>query len=161
MGYEIDFIAVGEGERSGDAIAIRYGNLFGPRSEQMVITIDGGTRESGEALVEHIKRYYNTSQVDIAILTHPDNDHASGMRSILNLLTVRQVAMHLPWNHSSSVKELLDDGRVTSNSIREHTKANLTAAKEIYDLAVEKGIQVVEPFAGQTNGSGLLSLIHI
>ena len=43
MGLEIDFLSVGEGEKSGDAIALRYGNLFGPRSEQTVLVIDGGT----------------------------------------------------------------------------------------------------------------------
>jgi len=53
MGYEIDYIAGGGGSRSGDAIAFRYGSLHGRREEQTVITIDGGTLESGEKLVEH------------------------------------------------------------------------------------------------------------
>ena len=28
IGYEIDFLAVGDGEKSGDAIALRFGNLL-------------------------------------------------------------------------------------------------------------------------------------
>jgi hypothetical protein len=28
MAYEIDFLAVGDGERSGDAIAMRFGNVI-------------------------------------------------------------------------------------------------------------------------------------
>jgi hypothetical protein len=28
IGYEIDFLPVGEGEKSGDAIALRWGNLL-------------------------------------------------------------------------------------------------------------------------------------
>jgi hypothetical protein len=60
MGYEVDFQAVGEGERSGDAIALRYGNLNGSRAEQTVITIDGGTLESGDELVKHIRNFYGT-----------------------------------------------------------------------------------------------------
>src|SRR5258708_39416493 len=125
MGYEIDYLAVGEGEKSGDAICLRYGNLFGERKEQTVITIDGGTLDSGKALVQHIQGYYKTDTVDIALLTHPDADHASGMRPVLEDLKVKQVAMHLPWTHSSDVKQLLDDPRVTTNSIREKTKRNL------------------------------------
>ena len=55
MGFEVDFLPVGEGEKSGDAIAIRGGNLTGPRTEQFVIIIDGGTLDSGDALVGHIQ----------------------------------------------------------------------------------------------------------
>ena len=43
-GYEIDFRAVGEGERSGDAIVVRFGNLAGNRDQQFVMVIDGGTK---------------------------------------------------------------------------------------------------------------------
>lgn len=39
MGFEIDFLPVGEEGKSGDAIALRFGNLFGQRSEQMVVVI--------------------------------------------------------------------------------------------------------------------------
>jgi hypothetical protein len=76
MGIEIDFLPVGEASKSGDAIAIRMGNLRGPRSEQTVITIDGGTKESGANLVAHIKTHYGTSHVNFAFLSHPDGDHA-------------------------------------------------------------------------------------
>lgn len=33
MGYEIDFIPVGNGEKSGDAIVLRFGNLLTGRRE--------------------------------------------------------------------------------------------------------------------------------
>lgn len=155
MGYEIDYLAVGEGEKSSDAICLRYGNLFGTRAEQTVITIDGGTLESGDTLVELLKTHYGTDVVDIAILSHPDTDHASGMRQIVENLTVKQVVMHLPWNHSADVKELLDDARVTTNSIREKAKRNLSAAREIEQLAKEKNIPIIEPFAGVGNNSGV------
>jgi beta-lactamase superfamily II metal-dependent hydrolase len=159
MGYEIDYIAVGDGSRSGDAIALRYGNLHGPREQQTVVTIDGGTLESGEKLVRHIKEYYQTDKVDIAILTHADSDHASGMREILEHLKVSQVAMHLPWSHSADVKALLDDKSITINAIRQKVIRNLSAARDIEKLALAKGIPIVEPFAGVTNKNhGLIVL---
>jgi glyoxylase-like metal-dependent hydrolase (beta-lactamase superfamily II) len=82
MGIEIDFLAVGDKAKSGDAIALRFGNLLGNREEQTVITVDGGTLKSGERLVEHVKTYYKTNRVDFGFLTHPDGDHASGMRPL-------------------------------------------------------------------------------
>lgn len=158
MGYEVDFLPVGEGEKSGDAIALRFGNLHGNRSEQTVITIDGGTLESGDALVDHILTHYRTDTVDMALLSHPDTDHASGMRRVLERMKVNQVLMHLPWEHSSHVKALLDDGRVTVSSLEQKAKKTLTAAKEVYDLAVRKKIPVIEPFAGGGTENGLTVL---
>ena len=56
MGYEVDFIGVGE-QKSGDAIALRWGNLAGDRSEQRVVIIDGGFKESGTSVVDVGLRY--------------------------------------------------------------------------------------------------------
>lgn len=56
VGFEIDFLPVGEGERSGDAIAFRYGL---PGSYRVMV-VDGGTKASGEKLVEHIRLHYGT-----------------------------------------------------------------------------------------------------
>ena len=52
MGFEIDFLAVGKEAKSGDAIAIRYGDLAGPRENQRAIVIDGGYTDDGAALVD-------------------------------------------------------------------------------------------------------------
>ncbi|NJM55078.1 MAG: DUF1501 domain-containing protein [Verrucomicrobiae bacterium] len=56
-GYEIDMLPVGSGEKSGDAIALRYGNST---DGYKVMVVDGGTLESGEKLVEHIKNNYTS-----------------------------------------------------------------------------------------------------
>ena len=70
MKYEIDYMSVGTGEKGGDAIALRYGN-FNQASEQHVVVIDGGTKESGQALVTHIKKYYNPTRT-------PQSTHQRG-----------------------------------------------------------------------------------
>ena len=49
-GYEIDFLPVGD-KKGGDAIAVRFGNLYGGREEQRVIVIDGGFKETATELV--------------------------------------------------------------------------------------------------------------
>jgi beta-lactamase superfamily II metal-dependent hydrolase len=159
MGIEIDFLPVGEASKSGDAIAIRMGNLRGPRSEQTVITIDGGTKESGANLVAHIKTHYGTSHVNFAFLSHPDGDHASGMSEILEKLTVGKVLMHRPWEHSEAIHDLFDDGRCTPDSISERSRANLAAAHEIEKLANQKGIEIIEPFAGVATDSGSIRVL--
>jgi beta-lactamase superfamily II metal-dependent hydrolase len=74
-GYEIDFLPVGSGERSGDAICVRYGTP----GYYKVMVYDGGTKESGEALVKHIREHYGTHHVDYVVCSHPDADHAFGL----------------------------------------------------------------------------------
>jgi len=159
MGIEIDFLAVGEASKSGDAIAIRFGNLQGRRDEQTIITIDGGTRETGEKLVEHVKTHFHTSKVDFSFLTHPDGDHASGMSAILENLEVGKVLMHRPWAHSAAIHDLFDDGRTTPSSISERSRESLAAAHEIETLALAKGLEIIEPFAGIATTSGSIRVL--
>jgi glyoxylase-like metal-dependent hydrolase (beta-lactamase superfamily II) len=73
---EIEFLPVGDHSKAGDAIVARYGNAYG--YELMVV--DGGT-ESGQALVDHIRgQFGQNSIISHLVLTHPDADHASGLR---------------------------------------------------------------------------------
>ena len=112
MGYEIDFLPVGTGECSGDAIALRFGSLQGSRNEQTVIVIDGGYKEDGEKLIEHIKTFYGTGSVDLVISTHPDNDHSSGLAAVLEELKVGRLWMHKPWEHTDDIARMFHDGRL-------------------------------------------------
>ena len=147
-GYEIDFLPVGNGERSGDAIAVRYGT---PGSYKVMV-YDGGTKESGQALVDHIKKYYQTSRVDFVVNSHPDADHASGLAVVLEQLEVGELWMHRPWEHSATIKDYFQDGRITDESLAERLKTKMAAAYALEELATEKGIPIGEPFRGEKVG---------
>lgn len=146
MGYEIDFLAVGDGARSGDAIAIRWGNLFGHRDEQFVMVIDGGNKDSGDALVNHIETYYGTSEVNVVLNTHPDADHASGLATVMKELTVGRLWMHRPWERLEHIHELVQDGRITHDSLQDRIKEALRSAHALEEIALDKGIPIWEPF---------------
>lgn len=160
LAFEIDFIPVGNGEKSGDAIALRYGRLNSQFNfSQKVIVIDGGTIESGKILVEHIKSYYKTTIVDLMINTHPDNDHCSGLREVLNELTVKELWIHTPWNFAKDFIDLFKDGRITDNSLKEKLKEGLSIAHELEQLAKAKKIPVKEPFEGQSYDNGIIQIL--
>jgi beta-lactamase superfamily II metal-dependent hydrolase len=148
FGYEIDFLPVGNGEKSGDAIALRYGTS----GEYTVMVIDGGTKESGQALVDHIKEFYETDFVDYVVCTHPDGDHLSGLTVVLEQLNVGSLWIHQPWLHSSEMKDLFKDGRITDNSLSTRLKDALNNAYSLVKLAEEKEIDTFEPFAGERIG---------
>ncbi|MGL2523264.1 hypothetical protein ACOWOB_05920 [Helicobacter pylori] len=42
--YEIDFLPVGDGKKSGDAIAMRWWHGEWSKERQKVMVIDGGTK---------------------------------------------------------------------------------------------------------------------
>lgn len=157
MGFEVDFLPVGDGEKSGDAIAIRFGDLA--RNQQTVIVIDGGTQDSGEALVKHIRRHYGTSHVDFAILTHPDGDHASGLRIVLEDMQVGHLLMHRPWQHAADIRDMFRTGRLTTPGLRDRLKDELDLAWELEQIAVRKKIPITEPFAGIGTDSGSLLVL--
>lgn len=159
MGYEIDYIPVGNGESSGDAIAMRYGNLYGDRSEQVVIVIDGGFKESGQNIIDHIQTYYNTNAVDLVIATHLDRDHISGLYPVLDNLTVSNLLMHKPWEHADDIKNMFINKRITSSGLADRIEKSLQQAVDLESLALSKGINIVEPFQGITGFQGTMKIL--
>lgn len=158
MGFEIDYMPVGSGDKSGDAIALRFGNLMGQRDEQTVVVIDGGFTDSGEQLVKHVQEYYGTNKVDLVISTHPDADHASGLYSVLENLEVGVLLMHKPWDHAEDIKGLFKNGRITASGLEDKLEKSLQHASDLHELAIKKRVEVIEPFQGVT---GFNSAMHI
>ena len=147
-GYEVDFLPVGNGDKSGDAIALRYGE---PGSYKVMV-VDGGTKESGQKIVDHIKEHYSASHVDYLVNTHPDADHASGLEVVLEQLTVGEVWVHRPWEYAEEIRHWFKDGRITDESLASRLKDLLSHAYRLEELAEEKGIPVYEPYAGAKIG---------
>jgi beta-lactamase superfamily II metal-dependent hydrolase len=159
IGYEIDFLPVGEGERSGDAIALRFGNLLANPPQQSVIIIDAGYQKSGEALVSHVKTFYKTDHVDVVVSTHPDGDHASGLEVVLNEMKVDCLLMHQPWNNTDGISDFFQDGRVTDESVKNIVRASLDNAHALEKIAIEKNIRIVQPFWGVTGFNNTMRVI--
>lgn len=164
MPYEIDYLPVGDGEKSGDAICLRFGNLTGPRSEQTIMVIDGGDKTSGEALVAHIREHYGAdnegyNDVDYVVSTHPDGDHASGLCTVLEELKVGTLLMHRPWEHASDIKDAFADGRWTVRGLGEKIEKSLKHANELESIAAKKGVGIVEPFEGIKTSDGTIHIL--
>jgi len=159
MGYEIDFIPVGENTKGGDAISLRFGNLDGPRNEQTVVVIDGGFEDSGEKLAKNITDYYKTDFIDLVVSTHPDADHSSGLEVILDKFKVNNLWMHLPWNHTDDIANMFKDGRVTDNSVKDSLRKSLDNARSLEQLAKSKGIPIQEPFSGLQDKSNRIVVL--
>lgn len=159
MGYEVDFLGVGSESKSGDAIAIRFGNLHGRRDEQTVVVIDGGFSDTGTELVEHIRTHFGTDIVDLVISSHPDQDHVNGLEVLLNELEVKELWLHQPWLHNQNLADEFADGRLTDSSLGKLLKENLWRAWSLAKLANRKGIILREPFTGLNDKSGSVKVL--
>ena len=94
MKCEIEFLAVGEGSKAGDAIVVRYGEI----DAYSLMLIDGGHAETGEVIVNHLKNHFGPNPVlEHVVLTHSDADHASGSRTVLQKIRVKNFWLHVPW----------------------------------------------------------------
>ncbi|MFA6529020.1 MAG: MBL fold metallo-hydrolase [Candidatus Gracilibacteria bacterium] len=156
MAYEIDYIPVGSGEKGGDAIAFRYGNFSSPQTQKVVV-IDGGTKESGKALVEHVKKHYGTTRVDLVVASHLHNDHISGLTEVLDGLTVVKMAVHCPWDHTKAIQKMTKT-TASIGRIETRLEKSLNSLSSLVDLASQKNIELIQPFAGEEIVDGLYVL---
>jgi beta-lactamase superfamily II metal-dependent hydrolase len=134
--YEIEFLAVGEGKRSGDAILLRFTRA--DTGGIATVIIDAGFQSTGDKVVQHVDRYYANRQIDLAILTHPDADHIGGMGSVVRELNVSSLALHRPAAHGGSRLDAAD------------------AVDDLCQVAAANGTAVYDAFTGLNAFGGAL-----
>ena len=149
MDFEIEFFRVGEASRPGDAITVRYGNS----GIYEVMVIDGGTEDSGVSIVKHVREVYGPDTIiSHMVSTHPDSDHSSGLRHILEELPVDNLWVHSLWHHAGQTVGFFEDTRWTPEGLAEVIKEEYPIIADLFEIAEQKGIPVYEPFAGNQIG---------
>ena len=156
--FQIIYLPVGEKSKGGDAIAIRFGNLKGPRHEQKVIIIDGGTKDSGKSLVEHVMNVFETPNVDAVLVTHTDVDHVSGLTEVLNDLNVTELWMLEPWDVEGSILSVLNAADEPGAS-PSYLKKHLGPAYELVKIARAKNIPIKHPYEGSSAYNGIIKVL--
>ena len=146
MKYEIDFLGNNSVSQDSDSILFRYM----PEGTETFIHIlyDGGVKASGETIEQHLRAYYNTEKLDYVIVSHPDNDHTSGIIELLGKFEIGKIYMNCPWNYIEDLWTYVDDGRKTKESLKQELYSSYPNVKEIEDLANKYNIPVLPIFQG-------------
>ena len=147
--FEIDFLSVGENQ-SGDAITLRYerdGSTF-------VHVVDGGFKDDGPHIMAHLRKYYGGTRVSHVVLTHPDSDHAGGLRTVLEECMVAHgggLWMLRPWLYAA---ELLGHfARFTTvGGLEQALREAYPNVAALEAIARRREIPIHEPFQGATIG---------
>lgn len=146
--FEIDFLEAGE-KGSGDAITLRYRD---EADEDFIHVVDGGYTADGDKIVEHIRTYYgNVDYIDRVVLTHPDADHAAGLKKVLEEFNVGELWMNRPWNHIEALQPLFDY-EYTEDGLIQRLKRDFPFTAELESIAEEKGIVIRDAFQGSQIG---------
>jgi len=149
--FEIDFLKV-ESKKSGDAIPIRYqlnGNTY-------IHVVDGGYQDTGDKIIKHINNFYNNpGYIDHIVATHPDGDHAGGLRKVIEEFTVGTLWMLRPWIYAD---ELIDRFAKFKNvdNLKKRLREIYPYISALEELAIEKNVTINEPFQGARIGAFLV-----
>lgn len=149
MNCEIEFLPVGDGCKPGDAIVVRYGDA----NAYEIMVIDGGNLDSGKAVVSHIQKHFGyNAVVTHAVVTHPDADHASGMREVIAGLPVKNLWLHKPWEFAAVSRPFFANKNWTDQGLAKEIRDTYDIVSELVDTAEKENIPVVQPFAGMSIG---------
>ena len=156
--YLIRFSKVGNGCKGGDAILIR---LFDEKDNEALILIDGGYQDTGRSIIDFIKSHCKTTTIKIMFNTHPDRDHISGLKTILESdeVKVENLVLNRPWRDAKFTKKMFDDKRITDNSLIKRLKDAFCIAEDIEEIAKKKGVKIVPQFRDKSGKLGLLNVL--
>lgn len=151
MKYEMDFLGLNKKTQDADAICFRY---YDDSLQRFVVGVyDGGLKDYGIALKDHLNKYYfsgaSNPLIDYVICSHPDQDHASGLTEILNNFRVATLIMNRPWLYIDELFPKVSDGRITPDSLERRLRESYPYIDELESIALEKGIPIQEGFQGK------------
>lgn len=148
MPYEIDFFGTDKVEKDYDAIAFRYFSNIEKR--WIVCVFDGGTLDVGEEMCEHLKQYYlkDSDVIDYIFCSHPDLDHAAGLKPILEKNNVCNLVVNFPWCFADYLFDMVRDGRITKESLRRTLREKYPFVGEIEEMALQKKCNVIPGIVG-------------
>lgn len=149
MHCEIEFLPVGMGSKAGDAIVVRYGYDH----DFKLMLIDGGHANTGEEIIEHLRDNFGAEATfEHVLLTHSDADHASGLRAVLENVSVSNLWLHIPWLLAEESRHLFKNKQWTEDRLKAAIKAEYDIVSEVVDLAVAQGTTLYYPFQGANIG---------
>lgn len=161
FGFEIDFLPVGEGDRSGDAICMRWGvGLKTNHPQQKVMVVDGGFAVNAGAIVSHLRKYYKTTHIDYLVVSHPHQDHIGGVKELFEYqdqnekVTIGTLWMHNPDKHIEL--DCFKNPSIKKSSVKKSINTKLPSISDILSLAAKKQTKHVELFTDfEENDIGL------
>ncbi|MDI9847640.1 competence protein ComEC [Rhodoblastus sp. 17X3] len=144
---EVDFLPAGES--NADAICVRYGDQ---QSGWYLHVIDGGYKDTADTIINHIDEHYGRDwHINHMVLTHADNDHATGLIGVMERKRVLNLWMNRPWLYVDEVSSHFH-GNFNRAGLIGAMKARHEYLVRLEELATEQGTVIREVFQGAKIG---------
>lgn len=134
--YHIEMLNVG----AADAFIIYYIN---EDNSGHLIIIDAGNYEDGQKIINHIRDYYSNPVIDLAIVTHPDDDHYGGFIKMLEKIRDKEsdaIEIKKFWVNDPG------NNHVDKDEVKWITKQKTVnvKARSVYDLDNENLLDLID-----------------
>lgn len=138
------------------------------QNNEHLILIDAGNYKDGDKIINHIRKYYNKPVIDLAIVTHCDDDHYGGFVRMLEKLsngdrdaiTISQFWVNDPGKNHIDVNDVkyVNSRLVVNNRAREiYNCRDLNLLELIDSLRIPRTEKFAESI---NNGYGLPPIIR-
>lgn len=111
-----------------------------------LILIDAGNYEDGQKITNHIRKYYTNPVIDLAIVTHPDDDHYGGFIKMLEKIRDKEkdaIGIKKFWVNDPG------NNHVDKDEIKWITKQKAVnvKARSVYDLGDKNLLDLIDVVA--------------
>ena len=149
MKCEIEFLAVGEASKAGDAIVIRYGEP----TRYNVMVVDCGMAKTGIDMAKHLQKYFPAPvRINDFVLTHPDKDHACGLRELLPRIPADRQWLIPPWLFAEVSRPYFADKTISGESLKKKIREEYDIVDDIISIAAAQNTEVKLPLQGESIG---------
>lgn len=167
--YEIDFIGLPESEAKKDATAICFRWKMSDGTIKTGV-YDAGFQAHGEAMVKLINEYYfddvdnkkarKDKKIDYVFVSHPHNDHAGGIPTIIQSFDIGCIYMNVPWLYLDELMARLEIncGR-NKKKFETDLRSYFPEIDKIEKEANDFDVKIVKAFVGTDIENGLLKIL--
>jgi beta-lactamase superfamily II metal-dependent hydrolase len=146
--YQIEMINVG----SADAFIIYF---IDENNNGHLVLIDAGKYSDGQEIINHIRKYYRNPSIDLAIVTHPDDDHYGGFIKMLekiqdedrDAIKISKFWINDPGNNHIDKNEVKWITKQRSVNVKARSVFDLPEHDNLIDLIDSLSISRYEKFA--------------
>lgn len=134
--YHIEMLSVG----AADAFIIY---IIDENNRGYLVLIDSGNYSDGQKIINHIRRYYDNPVINIAIVTHPDDDHYGGFVKMLEKIQDKEkdaIKIKKFWINDPG------NNHIDKNEVKWIRKQGIinVKARSVYDLGDKNLIDLID-----------------
>ena len=115
--------------------------------------IDAGTYEKGDSNVSNLLDYYGIDSVDVAFMTHWDQDHAGGIAALNQSGRIKKIYTGFTGNDedTNAFEKSLVYRKCDPSAFR--SSINMTRTGDVFDLSDNVSLKVIYPEECKTGGN--------